>query len=393
MRLFRQIGAVTSMNLASVPQRLGTSSVVVIGIAGVVAVMLSMLAMAVGLMDTVSGTGKPDRAIVVRTGATAEISSGMGRDQALTIIDAPHIKRGADGKPLASAETLNLVDMTMRATGTPANVTLRGVSPEGLAMRPEIRIVEGRMMQPAVHEVIVGRRARMEFEGLNIGDEVPIRNSLWKVVGVFESGDQHESEILTDSETMMSAYQRNWFNAVTVQLESPDAFAKFKEAITTNPTLTVDVKRESEFFAEQSKPLGNVLRLVAYFIGGIMAVGALFGALNTMYTAVSARTIEIATLHALGFGPVPVVISVFVEALLLALMGGAIGCVLAWLFFDGNVVSTSAGGINQIVFALSVTPAMVAVGLTWACVIGLFGGLFPAIRVARLPVATALRAT
>jgi putative ABC transport system permease protein len=233
----------------------------------------------------------------------------------------------------------------------------------------------------------------MEFEGLNIGDEVPIRNSLWKVVGVFESGDQHESEILTDSETMMSAYQRNWFNAVTVQLESPDAFAKFKEAITTNPTLTVDVKRESEFFAEQSKPLGNVLRLVAYFIGGIMAVGALFGALNTMYTAVSARTIEIATLRALGFGPVPVVISVFVEALLLALMGGAIGCVLAWLFFDGNVVSTSAGGINQIVFALSVTPAMVAVGLTWACVIGLFGGLFPAIRVARLPVATALRAT
>lgn len=393
MRLFRQIGAVTSMNLASVPQRLGTSSVVVIGIAGVVAVMLSMLAMAVGLMDTVSGTGKPDRAIVVRTGATAEISSGMGRDQALTIIDAPHIKRGADGKPLASAETLNLVDMTMRATGTPANVTLRGVSPEGLAMRPEIRIVEGRMMQPAVHEVIVGRRARMEFEGLNIGDEVPIRNSLWKVVGVFESGDQHESEILTDSETMMSAYQRNWFNAVTVQLESPDAFAKFKEAITTNPTLTVDVKRESEFFAEQSKPLGNVLRLVAYFIGGIMAVGALFGALNTMYTAVSARTIEIATLRALGFGPVPVVISVFVEALLLALMGGAIGCVLAWLFFDGNVVSTSAGGINQIVFALSVTPAMVAVGLTWACVIGLFGGLFPAIRAARLPVATALRAT
>ena len=317
----------------------------------------------------------------------------LSRDNATTIMDAPGVKHGADGKPIGSAETITLVDLPTENGQSWANATVRGVGPAVMSLRPEMKIVQGRMFKPAVHELIVGTKAHSQFEALGLGKRIAFANGDWEVVGVFETGgDRHESEIFGDADTMMSAIQRNAYQPVTVQLESAASFDGFKTALTTNPTLTVDVKRESDYFAEESKPISRVLSIVAYVVGGIMAVGALFGALNTMYTAVSARTREIATLRALGFGSAAVVVSVFVEALILSLIGAVAGCLAAWVFFDGNVINTSAGGISQIVFALVLTPALMFLGIAWAAIIGLIGGLFPAVRAARLPVAQALRA-
>jgi putative ABC transport system permease protein len=393
MSTLSQITQISAMNLRSVPQRLGTSFVIVIGIAGVVAVMLSMLAMSVGLLNTLAGAGRDDRAVVVRAGSAQELASVLSRIQGSTIMDAPGVKRNAEGKPIASAETITVMDLPT-ADDSWANVTIRGVGPQAFELRPELKIVEGRMFRPAVNELIVGSKTLLEFPTLGLGKTVKFAHTQWQVVGIFEgAGSRHESEILGDAETVMSAVRRNGYQPVTVMLESKDSFEVFRNALTTDPSLAVDVKRESEFLREQSGTLTRVISVIAYVVGGIMAVGALFGALNTMYSAVSARSREIATLRALGFGATPVVISVFVEALILALLGGAIGALAAWLFFDGNVVSTSGGTAAQIVFALAFTPALIAIGVTWACAIGLIGGLFPAIRAARLPVATALRAT
>ncbi len=395
MNALKQITSIAAMNLRSIPQRLGTSSVIVIGIAGVVAVLLSVLAMATGILHTMAATGRADRAIVMRAGSTAELNSSVSRAAAVTIMDAPGIKHDAAGKAIGSAESLTLMNVPTENGKSWANVTVRGVGPALLALRPEMHFVQGRMLRPAVHEFIVGTKANTQFDALKLGQHVKFANGEWTLVGVFSSGgDGHESEVFADADTMMSAVRRDGYQPVTVLLESPDRFDAFKTALTTNPALSVDVKRESDYFAEQAKPIGRILSIVAYVVGGIMAIGALFGALNTMYSAVSARTVEIATLRALGFGSGAVVVSVFVEALLLALIGGALGGVLAWLFFDGHVISTSAAGngITQVVFALAVTPALLAVGVTWACFIGLIGGLFPAVRAARLPVATALRA-
>lgn len=393
MSALSQIASVSAMNMRSVPQRLGTSFVIVIGIAGVVAVMLSMLAMSIGLLKTMSGTGRDDRAIVVRAGSAQELASALSRAQGNTIMDAPGVKRNADGKPIASAETVTVMDLPT-ADNSWANVTVRGVGPLAFELRPELKIVQGRMFRPAVNELIVGSKTLIEFPTLGLGKRVKFAQNQWEIVGIFEGGgSRHESELFGDAETVMSAVRRNGYQPVTVQLESAGSFETFKKALTTDPTLAVDVKRESEYLREQSGTLTRVISAIAYVVGGIMAVGALFGALNTMYSAVSARSREIATLRALGFGAAPVVISVFVEALLLALLGGAIGALAAWVFFDGDVVSTSGGNVAQIVFALAFTPGLVAIGVIWACAIGLIGGLFPAVRAARLPVATALRAT
>jgi putative ABC transport system permease protein len=395
MSVLRQITSISAMNLRSIPLRLGTSFVIVIGIAGVVGVMLSVLAMSTGLMKTIANTGSPERAIVLRGGSNAEIASATSRGQAQTIMDAPGVKHGADGKPIASADTITLVDIPTEAGASWANVTIRGVGAKIFELRPEMKIIEGRMFKPAVHEIIVGTKAHSQFEALQIGKTLRFANGEWRIVGVFASGgDRRESEVYGDGETVMSAIQRNGYQPVTVALDSAAAFDTFKTALTTNPTLSVDVKRESDFFAEQGKPASRVIAIIAYVVGGIMAVGALFGALNTMYSAVSARSLEIATLRALGFGATSVVISVFAEALLLSLLGAVLGTIAAWVFFDGNVISTSAGGngISQLVFALTLTPALIVLGIVWACAIGLVGGLFPAVRAARLPVAQALRA-
>lgn len=391
--MFKQTLAVTTMSLRGLPSRAGSSLVIVIGIAGVVAVLISVLAMSVGFKKTVAGTGEPDRAIVLRGGSNAELSSALSRDQVQTIIEAEGVRRDDDGEPIASAEAVVIVNLPTRADGTDANVTLRGVGPKADRLRPEVRLIDGRMFQPAVREVIVGRAALAQFQGLALGGRVAFRDSDWTVVGVFESdGDARESELLADAETVLSAYRRNGFQSVTARLTDEAAFDTYKAALTTDPTLTVDVQREPAYYAEQSKQLTQLLDFLAVFVGGIMAVGAMFGALNTMYSAVSARAVEIATLRAIGFSAGPVVVSVLVEALILALLGGSLGAAVAVLLFNGNVVNTLGASFSQVVFELDVSPALVQLGVIWALVIGTVGGLLPALRAARLPVVEALGA-
>jgi putative ABC transport system permease protein len=393
VNVLRQIRAVTWMNLASIPQRFGTSSVIVIGIAGVVAVLISVLAMATGFKRTILATGRDDRAIVLRGGSDSELASTLAREATLTIMDAPGIRKDAAGKPIASAEAVVVVDMPKKSNDSGANVTIRGVGPEGMALRPEIQLIAGRMFQRGLRELIVGSGAQAQFKGLDVGSHIALRGSDWTIVGAFVSnGDSHESELLADGETVLSAYRRNLYQSVVVLLDSKDSFATFKSSLTTNPQLSVDAMREHDYYAQQSQRMSSVLSFIAYFVGGIMAVGALFGALNTMYSAVSVRSREIATLRAIGFGASAVVLSVLIEALLLSVIGALLGAALAWMFFNGNVVSTLGSNFTQVVFRLAVGPSLVVLGIVWACVIGLVGGLFPAIRAARLPVATALRA-
>ena len=391
--VMNQIAAVTINNLRSLPQRWAISAVIVIGIAVTVAVLVSVLAMAAGFGRTLANTGRADRALVLRGGSQSELASTLSRDNSLTIPDARGVRRAADGKPVASAEMVAIVSLKQKATGTKANVTLRGVGSKAFELRPEIHLIAGRMFQPALREIIVGRSALGQFDGLALGQRLMIHDSEWTVVGVFDSGGgAHDSELMADAETVLSAYRRDLFQSVTVMLDSRAAFDAFKDQLTTDPTLSVDVKRETDYYAEQSRQLSRLLFFIAYIVGGIMAVGAVFGALNTLYSAVSARALEIATLRAIGFGALPVVISVFVEALLLALIGGVLGAAAAWLFFNGNSVNTLGSNFTQVVFHLTVTPALALNGIALACVVGMIGGLFPAIRAARLPIAAALRA-
>jgi putative ABC transport system permease protein len=395
MTLFRQIGAVVAMNIRSLPQRVATSLVVVIGIAGVVAVLISVLSLSTGLTRTLTSTGKADRALVLHSGSTAEVGSNMPRDEAVAVSDAPGVRKGPDGKPLASAEMLASVRIPRR-DGQLGTATFRGVAPNAFALRPEIQLVEGRMFQSGLRELIVGRAAQQRYADLDVGRTVKFGEDEWRIVGAFSSqGDARESELLADSNTVLSAYQRTTLNSVTVQLESEGAFDEFKNALTSNPTVSVEVKREPEYYEQQSKLFARFLAIVANLVATIMGIGAVFAALNTMYSSVSGRLIEIATLRALGFGSLAVISSVLAEALLLALVGAVAGAALAWLLFNGNTVSTLAGGqsLTQVVFQLRIGWGLVVAGIVWACVIGIIGGLLPAIRAARIPVATALRAT
>jgi putative ABC transport system permease protein len=394
MSTLTEIAAVSMMNIRSLPQRIGTSSVVIIGIAGVVAVLISVLAMSTGLVKALQTTGPDNRAIVVSTGANAELVSALTNEETLAIADSAGIKKGADGRALASPETLMIVNLFKR-DGSEAGAPLRGITQQGFAVHPEIELVDGRVFRPGVAELLVGKSAQRLYRGLDIGSKVKLRGTAWTVVGMFQSGGSwHESELMADSQTLNSAYQRgNVSQSVLVVVDPGAGFNAFKDSITTNPQLQVDASTEKDFGAQESDQIRNILSIVAYVVGGIMAVGAIFGALNTMYSAVSTRSREIATLRAIGFGPVSVVVSVFVEALLLALAGGVCGASIAWLLFNGHSVDTLGSGTGgQLAFDLAVTRGLIALGIVWACLIGIIGGLFPAIRAARLPVATALRA-
>jgi putative ABC transport system permease protein len=392
MRVLKQIATVTLMNIKSVPQRLGASSVIVIGIAGVVGVLVSILAMVGGLSQMMTSTGRADRAIVVSTGASFETLSNITRAATQTILDGPGIKHGSDGKPLASAEALAIIRLPLKRGGNSGNVSLRGVSEAALAVRPEIHLVEGRLFGFAVREVIVGRTLQRQFRDLDLGKQILLRGAEWTVVGVFEShADHHEAEMLTGAETLQSAFERNTVQSVTVLLESADSFALFKAALTGNPALAVDVMRETDYYLQQSQAFSRVLSILAYLIGGIMAVGAVFGALNAMYSAVSTRTVEIATLRVLGFGASAVIVSVFAEALLLAILGGVAGGGGAWLIFNEHAVSTNGGGLTQLSVPLAVGLNLIGFGVLSACIMGMVGAAFPAIRAARAPLAAALR--
>jgi putative ABC transport system permease protein len=395
MSLLKQIGHVVSTNLRSLPQRYATSLVVVIGITGVVAVLIAVLSLSTGLTHALSATGRPDRAIVLHAQSNSEVGSSLPHDWVPTILDAPGILRGKDRKPIASAEMLASVNVPRRDNGLLGTLTLRGVSPNVFDLRPEGRLVDGRMFRPGLREVIAGRATQSRFKGLDVGDHVKFGDSEWTVVGAFDSGGgAHDSELFGDLETVLSAYNRTSLNSVTVKLAGPGAYDQLKASLSKDPTLSVIVNKEPEYYERQSQTFARFLTVIAHFVGGIMAMGAIFAALNTMYSAVSTRTVEIATLRAIGFGSSAVVISVLVEALLLALVGAIIGAFLAWLFFNGNTVSTvsGGGGIAQIAFKLRIGPELIATGMVWACVVGLIGGLLPAVRAGRLPVATALRA-
>ncbi|HWX27113.1 MAG TPA: ABC transporter permease, partial [Steroidobacteraceae bacterium] len=380
-------------SLQTLPQRMGASSVIVIGIAGVVAVLVSVLAMGAGFRHTLADTGRPDRVIILRGGSDAELNSNLTRADVDTISNAPGLAKDSEGKALLSSELVTVVNVPKIDTGTDANVTLRGVGLKLAEVRPELKIVAGRMFRPAVRELIAGSGAAKQFRGLVAGSVLHLRNADWTVTGVFTSnGDVHESELLADVDTVGSSIERNGYSSAVGLLTSPDAFPKFKDALTTDPQLKVDVQREPDYYAAQSKPLSQVINVVGKTVAIIMAIGAMFGALNSMYSAVAARGLEIATLRAIGFGALPVLLSVMIEALLLSLLGGIIGASLAWLFFNGHSVSTLGGAFAQVVFQLTVTRALIVTGIVWACVIGVLGGFFPALRAARLPVAAALRA-
>ena len=391
--MFKQIYALLAMSLRTIPQRLGASSVIVIGIAGVVSVLVSLLAMGAGFRHTLADTGRPDRVIVLRGGSDAELNSNVTRTDVATISNAPGLAKDAQGKALLSTELVTVVNLPKMDTGTDANVTLRGVGLKVREVRPELTLVDGRMFRPAVRELIAGSGAAKQFKGLTIGNVLHFRNADWTVTGIFTSnGDVHESELLADADTVGSSLERTGYSSAVGLLTGAGEFSKFKDALVTDPQLKVDVQREPEYYAAQSKALSKVINIVGNTVAVIMAIGAMFGALNTMYSAVAARSIEIATLRAIGFGGLPVLVSVMVESLLLALLGGVIGASLAWLFFNGHSVSTLGGAFAQVVFKLTVTQTLITVGIAWACVIGLLGGFFPALRAARLPVAEALRA-
>jgi putative ABC transport system permease protein len=391
--MFKQMIAIISMSLQTLPQRIGASSVIVIGIAGVVAVLVSLLAMGAGFQHTLADSGRPDRAIILRGGSDAELNSNLSRTDVDIISNAPGLAKDSDGKALLSSELVTVVNVPKADTGTDANVTLRGVGLKANQVRPELTVVSGRMFRPAVRELIAGLGATKQFRGLTVGNVLHFRNADWTVTGVFTSGgDVHESELLADVDTVGSSIERTGYSSAIALLTSPAEFTAFKDALTTDPQIKVDVQREPDYYAAQSKSLTQIINVVGKTVAVIMAIGAMFGALNTMYSAVAARGLEIATLRAIGFGALPVLLSVMVEALLLSLLGGLIGAGLAWLFFNGHSVSTLGGGFAQVVFNLTVTRALLVTGIVWACVIGLLGGFFPALRAARLPVAEALRA-
>lgn len=392
-RWLSQVAMVTWVNLRSIPQRRGSSIATVVGVAGVVIVFIAVFSIAEGVRHAMMSTAAPDTAIVLRSGSDSEMMSGLLRKDTRIIADAPGVLRGPDG-PVVSSELYVIVDLPKRATGTDANVPLRGVQPGAFGVRDEIEIVEGRRFEPGKNEIIVGRAAASQFAGLDLGNRLRWGENEWEVVGIFSAkGGLAESEIWCDAGVLQPAYRRgNSFQSVYAKLESPEAFTQFKDALTANPQLDVKVQQESEYYESQSRVLTGLIETLGIVITVLMAVGAIFGALNTMYAAVAARTREIATLRALGFRAGPVVISVMAESLFLALLGGVVGAAVAYLGFNGFQTSTlNWSSFSQISFSFAVTPALVTLGLGAALVMGLLGGLFPALRAARLPVATALR--
>ena len=391
MSTLTQIREIVLMNLRSIPQRAGASLVIVVGIGGVVGVLVAMLSMSAGLNKTLGATGDPERAIILQGGSDGELASFLSRSSSTLVRQDPAIARGRDGLPMASGEIIVITEVPRPGDTIGANVTLRGVEPNGLRMRPEIELVEGRMFKPGLRELIVGDGAFRQFEGLDIGQSRKVRGPYWTIVGRFKSGDAHESELWADLETAQSAFGRSGVSSVLVRLTSVDAFASLKRRLTTDPQLNVDVKTEQDYYTSQSTGTTTTIFVVTTLVGVIMAFGALFGALNTMYSAVSARTAEIGTLRALGFGAAPVIASVMAEAMLLSLLGGLLGAGVAWVLFNGYSVSTLGGNFTQIAFNFAVTPGLVLQGLVWALAIGFIGGLFPAVRAARLPVTVALR--
>jgi len=388
-----QIVSVTGFSVRTIPHRGGASLAAIVGIAGVVAVLVGVLSIAEGFRAAMTVKGPDDVAIVLRSSADNEMTSGLGREEVRLIADAPGLAQDANG-PMASGELFVMINLPKRSTGTDANVPLRGVERAAGAVRGGLTLIEGRNLELGRSEVIVGAGAARSFAGLDVGKTIRVGQTDWTIVGVFTGGGgSSESEVWADAAVLQPAYQRgDSFQSVYAKLASPESFATFKDALTADPRLKVKVLRQRAYLAEQSTMLTGFIRSIGYGIAALMALGALFGALNTMYSAVAGRTREIATLRALGFGAAPIVLSVLAESLVLAVVGGALGGAVAFLAFNGFQASTiNWQSFSQVAFTFAVTPALLVTAIIWAAVIGLLGGLFPAVRAARLPIASALR--
>jgi putative ABC transport system permease protein len=390
--VLRQALAITRIGIESIPERWAPSLVIVIGLAGVVGVFTALLAMTAGFVSTLAATGRTDVAIIMRGGSDTEINSGLDREQTDVIKQQPGIVVASDGKPQASAEMVVIAELIRKDdVKNGANITVRGVDPTAFALRPKFRIIAGRNFTPGLRELIVGSGVVRQFQGANVGQVIRMRGSDWTVVGEFETGDSHDSELWADINVARTTFGRTGSSSVLVALAGPDGLAKLKAGIAAEPRLTVDAIREQEYFSGQTKQFRQQIGFLATLVTVIMGLGAIFAALNSMYAAVAARGKEIATLRAIGFGGFPVVVSVMVEALLLALAGGVLGALLAYLLFNNLSVSTLGQGFTQVVFNFKVTPTLVIEGLIIALVIGMIGGFLPALRAARLPVTVSLR--
>ena len=385
--MLRQIFEITAMNLRNLPSRLGSSSVIVVGIAGVVGVLVALLAMAGGFEAALQRGGAPDRAIVLRSGASGEMSSTL-TSQALNIVAS------MEEVARSSAELYIVVDVPKRSNGQAANLVVRGVEPAAFAIRPEVEIIEGRLFNPGTREMIAGRGAAAEFLGIDLGATVDLRDGAWTITGLFNAnGSAYESELWADLPTAQSAFRRSGSaQSMRIQVRSPRDIPVLADRVEADPRLDLEVTSEHRYFQGQSEAMSGLITGFGYTVAVIMAVGAVFAALNAMYTAVSARTVEIATLRALGFGGGPVAVSVIIEALGLGVLGGLLGGAVAYFGFNEFTVSTlNQQSFSQVAFDFAVTPELLVSGLTWAVALGLIGGLFPAVRAARMPITEALR--
>jgi putative ABC transport system permease protein len=383
--------AATRIGIASLPQRWGATSVIVVGIAGVVGVLVAMLAMGQGFQATLESTGDDTTAIVLRGGSQAETNSVIMRDQVPLISGLPGVARDANNRPLVSPELSQVVNLQSKADGTDVNAQFRGVGEQAWAVHDKVKILEGRKFNPGLREIVAGKGAKSQFRGLEVGKTITMGNQTWNVVGVFASGDAHDSELWTDTQTLATTYNRSAYQSISVRTQGTSGFQQFKTAMESDPRLKLDVFSTREYYRKQGGNLSKVLEVLGKFIGTIMAFGAVFGALNTMYAAVATRAREIATMRAIGFRGLPVVMAVMLETMLLALLGGVLGGLFAWAIFNGYSVSTLGSNFSQVVFQFKVSPELLWTGLKWALGIGLVGGLFPALRAARLPITTALR--
>lgn len=393
MRALQQIFAVTLLNLRNLPQRIGSSAVAIIGVAAVVLVFAAVLSMAKGFERTMIAAGADDTAIIMRNGSTSELNSGLSNEQVLIIADAPGVLKDGD-TTIMSAELYVVVDVKKRSNNTEANVPFRGIQAGGFQVRKNVEILDGRMFEEGKNEIVVGRSAQQEFLGLETGSTIRFGQTEWQIVGSFAAdGSVSESELWTDVRVLQGAYRRgNSFQSVRVKLQDEDSLEELRTVLEEDPRINPDVLTEKEYYSGQAQGLTRFIKLIGYPLTILMSIGAVFGALNSMYSSVSVRGKEIATLRALGFGPFSILVSTIVESTLLALAGGILGGAVAFLVFNGFQVSTLNGpSFSQVVFDFAVTPDLLVDGLKAALIIGAFGGLLPAIRAARLPVAQALR--
>jgi putative ABC transport system permease protein len=392
MRLLLQITALTVMNLKSLPKRFWLSLSTVVAVMLVVVVLLAFLAMRNGFQHTLASAGSEDIAMILRAGSQSEVASVITRDQVRLIEDAPGIAKGADGKPLVSPELYLVVDGIKHSSQTKANLPLRGMGQEGLAVRQGIHIIAGRMFSPGSNEIVVGKALQSEFDGLQLGQTVTLGSSRWTVVGVFEAdGSVFESEIWADLAVVQSFFNRNnVFQTVRARLVSPAALGELQRYLDNDPRLKLEAKSEAAYFAEQASGTSDLIQKLGWPLAIAMAFGALAGALNTMYSSVATRTTEIATLRAIGFGGLPAFVSTLVESAVLAVLGGVLGVTTAFLVFNGLSASTLGSSFTQVVFTFELTPVLAAQGVFLALIVGLIGGIFPSLRAARMPILAGL---